>query len=77
MQLYIKALSGFLTIEAFLGRHLRTAQPVKTGALPALNAVGKGHEHLKKMTPPEEANTWLPLVHIMIGNMKKMYQRYF
>lgn len=25
----------------------------------------------KKVTPPVEANVWLPLVHIMIGNMKK------
>lgn len=39
--------------------------------LPALHAVGKGQEHLKKVTPPEEATTWLPLVHMMIGNMKK------
>jgi len=59
------------SVEAFLARHLLTAQTVKTDALPALNAVGKEHEHLKKATPPEEAKTWLPLVHIMIGNMKK------
>ena len=59
------------SVEAFLARHLRTAQVVKTDALPALNAAGKEHKHLKEVTPPEEAKTWLPLVHIMIGNMKK------
>ena len=44
---------------------------LKTDAFPALNAVNEQHEHLKKVTRPEEANVWLPLVHIMIGNMKK------
>lgn len=24
------------------------------------------------MTPPEEANAWLPLIHIMAGNMKQL-----
>ena len=28
--------------------------------------------HRKKMTPPGEAAVWLPLVHIMIGNMKTL-----
>ena len=28
------------------------------------------HKHEKKVTPPEEASAWLPLVHIVIGNMK-------
>ena len=59
------------SVEGFLGRHVRAAQTVKTDALPALNAVGKEHNHLKQVTLPEEAKTWLPLVHIMIGNMKK------
>lgn len=40
-------------------------------ALPALNVVVGLHQHQKKVTPHEEANLWLPLVHIMIGNMKK------
>jgi hypothetical protein len=59
------------SVEAFLARHLLTAQTAKTDALSTLNAVDKEHEHLKKAAPPEEAKTWLPLVHIMIGNMKK------
>lgn len=74
--------AGFVAMQAidsvsknnvgqFLIRHLYAGQTVKTDALPALNIVRRQHEHRKKVTPPEEANVWLPLVHIMIGNMKK------
>ncbi len=59
------------TVGSFLTRHLRVGQTVKTDALPALNVIAKQHNHRKKITPPAEANIWLPLVHIMIGNMKK------
>jgi len=59
------------TVGRFLTWHLRAGQTVKTDALPALNVVAKQHKHRKKVTAPEEANVWLPLVHIMIGNMKK------
>jgi len=59
------------TVGGFLTRHLRSGQTVKTDALAALNVVARFHTHQKKITLPEEANVWLPLVHIMIGNMKK------
>ena len=59
-----------VTVRQFLAKHLKSSQTVKTDALPALNAVGETQNHKKKVTPPEEANVWLPLVHIMIGNMK-------
>ena len=59
------------SVRRFLARHLHPGQAVKTDAFPALNAVNEQHEHLKKVTRPKEANVWLPLVHIMIGNMKK------
>ncbi len=59
------------TVRDFLHRHLKAEQTVKTDALPALNVVGETQQHEKKVTPPESASTWLPLVHIMIGNMKK------
>lgn len=58
------------TVRPFLSFHLKPGQNVRTDALPALNAVGKEHVHEKKVTPPEKASEWLPLVHIMIGNMK-------
>jgi hypothetical protein len=73
--------AGFLAMEAvdsvskenvrqFLTKHLNPGQTVKTDAYPALNVVNKTQIHEKKVTPPEEASQWLPLVHIIIGNMK-------
>ena len=59
------------TVREFLSRHLKEGQTVRTDALPALNAVDETQQHEKKVTPPEKASEWLPLVHIMIGNMKK------
>lgn len=38
--------------------------------LTALNVVTENHCHEKKVTPPEKASQWLPMVHVMIGNMK-------
>jgi transposase-like protein/DNA-directed RNA polymerase subunit RPC12/RpoP len=59
------------TVREFLSRHLKEGQTVRTDALPALNAVDETQQHEKKVIPPEKASEWLPLVHIMIGNMKK------
>ena len=60
-----------ITVQPFLTVHLKSGQIVRTDALPALNVVAKEHIHEKKVTPPQKASEWLPLVHIMIGNMKK------
>ena len=57
-------------IKKFLSRHLANGRQVRTDALPAMNAVEESHEHEKQVTLPEEASTWLPLVHIVIGNLK-------
>lgn len=59
------------TVQPFLIFHLKSGQNVRTDALPALNAVATDHIHEKKFTPPQKASEWLPLIHIMIGNMKK------
>jgi len=59
------------SIRNFLDYRLNAHQTVKTDALPALNAVAENHVHEKKVTPPEKASEWLPMVHIMIGNMKQ------
>jgi len=66
----VNTVSG-ATVQPFLSHHLKPGQNVRTDAFPALNAVAKDHVHEKKVTPPEKASEWLPLVHIMIGNMKK------
>ena len=58
------------TVRDFLMFHLKAGQNVRTDAFPALNAVAESHSHEKKITPPKKASEWLPLVHIMIGNMK-------
>lgn len=58
------------TVRNFLLFHLKAGQNVRTDAFPALNAVAESHSHEKKVTPPKKASEWLPLVHIMIGNMK-------
>lgn len=58
-------------IQPFLLSRLKPGQNVKTDALPALNVVDSDHVHQKKVTPPGKTAEWLPLVHIMIGNMKK------
>lgn len=58
------------TIEDFLKHKILHGQVIHTDALPALNIIGKYHEHNAKVTPPEKASEWLPLVHIIIGNLK-------
>jgi len=57
-------------IKHFLERHLNNGQKVRTDALPAMNIVKESHQHDKKVTPAKETSSWLPLVHIVIGNMK-------
>ena len=59
------------TTRRFLQFHLKLGQMVKTDVFPALNAVAETHAHHKKVTPPGKASEWIPLVYIMIGNMKK------
>jgi len=39
-------------------------------ANPPLSSEKASHHHEKKVTPPKEASTWLPKVHIAIGNLK-------
>lgn len=58
------------SVRDFLHRHLNPGQEIRTDAFPALNSTAEKHEHQKRVTPPEEAGKWLPLVHIVIGNLK-------
>jgi len=66
----VESVSGE-AIKGFLGRHIKRGQQVRTDAFPAMNIIDETHQHEKKVTPPEEASSWLPLVHIVIGNLKK------
>ena len=58
------------TVREFLRYHIKEGQSVKTDALPALNAVQETQHHEKRATPPEDVSSWLPMVHLMITNMK-------
>ena len=57
-------------IKQFLKYHLQSGKQVRTDAFPAMNIVQKSHYHQKKVTPPEKISSWLPKVHIVIGNIK-------
>jgi transposase-like protein len=59
------------TVREFLRYRLKPGQTVRTDAFPALNSVKETQLHQKKVTPAEKASSWLPRVHMMIGNMKK------
>jgi len=59
------------TVRDFLQNHLKVGQIVRTDAFPALNSVKEMHCHQKKVVPAEEISKWLPLVHVVIGNLKK------
>ena len=59
------------TVHAFVQRRLKPQQTVRTDALPALNTLSRTHTQLSRVTPPEQADTWLPWVHIVISNLKR------
>ena len=59
------------TVKSFLKRHIQKGRHVRTDAYPALNVIKDDHIHEKKVTPPDKASSWLPKVHIVIGNLKK------
>lgn len=58
-------------IKRFLDRHLEKGQPVRTDAFRAMNIINETYKHEKKVAPAQEGASWLPLVHIVIGNLKK------
>jgi transposase-like protein len=59
------------TVREFVQKHLKEGQTVRTDGFPALNPVSEVHDHQKKVVPVEESSKWLPLVHVVIGNLKK------
>ncbi len=65
----VETVSG-QTLRRFLEKHLQKGRQIRTDALPAMNVITESHDHEKKVTPPKEASTWLPKVHIAIGNLK-------
>jgi transposase-like protein len=59
------------TVSDFAKRRLVPEIAVCTDALPALNTLGEHYAHVPRVTPPEQASTWLPWVHIAIANLKR------
>ena len=55
----------------FAKHRFQPNQTERTDDFPALNSIEETHNHDKRVTPPDQASTWLPLVHIVIGNLKK------
>ena len=59
------------TVADFARRRIKPQQQVRSDALPALNGLDPHVIHIKKVTPPEKAKSWLPWVHIVIANLKR------
>ena len=57
-------------VRGFLHRHLKPGQEIRSDAFPTLNVIAEDHFHHKQVIPPEKASEWLPLVHIVIGDLK-------
>jgi len=73
---------GFVAIEAldslakpqivdFAKRRLQPASVCHTDAFPSLSGLAVQATHIAKITSPEEADEWLPWVHVLIANLKR------
>jgi transposase-like protein len=58
-------------IIAFAKRRLQPGSVSHTDAFPSLEGLAMQSTHIAKITPPEEADRWLPWVHIVISNLKR------
>ena len=59
------------TVADFARRRIKSAKQVRSDALSAFNTLSPRVTHIKKVTPPEMAKSWLPWVHIVIANLKR------
>ena len=59
------------TVREFLQHHTKLGQTIRTDAFPALNPVKEMHDHQRKVVATDGVSKWLPLVHVVIGNLKK------
>ena len=59
------------TVGDFAQRRIKPGEEIRTDALAALSSLGERHHHIAKITPPEQAQQWLPWVHIVISNLKR------
>ena len=61
------------TVAEFARRRIKFGQQVRSDALAALNGLVPHVIHIKQVTPPEKAKSWLPWVHIVIANLKRFW----
>lgn len=59
------------TVRSFVERYIQPGQVVRTDGLFSMNSIKDSQFHESRVTPGEEVGKWLPLVHIVIGNLKK------
>ncbi len=52
-------------------RRLGDGLTVRSDAYSGLNILARDHDHQPRPTPPEKADEWLPLVHLLISNFKR------
>ena len=73
---------GFVAIESvpflakpyvvdFAKRRLQPGAVTHTNAFSSLTGLAIHTQHIAKITPPEEADEWLPWVHIVISNLER------
>ena len=73
--------AGFLAAQAVEGvnhqqvgafsRRLGDGLRVRSDAFRGLTAMARDHAHEPRPTPPDKADEWLPLVHLVISNFKR------
>src|SRR5699024_8902402 len=59
-------------VRCFSRHHLAGDVAARSDALPALASLAESHTHDARVTPPEQAMTWLPNVHLIIANLKRV-----
>lgn len=68
---------NFKSAEVFVKHLLLAGQNVRTDAFRGLNIINKTQQHEPKVTPSNQIDEWLPLVHIAIGNLKVFFLETF
>ena len=56
---------------AAFSRRLGEGLTIRSDAFSGLTVLARDHAHQPRPTPPEKADQWLPLVHLVISNFKR------
>ena len=58
-------------VREFSQQHLDSAAMVRSDALSVLKVIAERCQHEARITAAESVNEWLPMVHIVIANLKR------